>query len=71
MPARLKLALLGCGAISHLHIDGIRECAPRIDITAAIDTDLAKAEEIAAKTGAAVFTSLRKRSKAATSKRST
>ena len=58
MPARLKLALLGCGAISHFHIDGIRERAPRIDITAAVDTDLARAEEIAAKTGAEVFTSL-------------
>ena len=58
MPDRLKLALLGCGAISHFHIDGIWESAPRIDITAAIDTDPAKAEEIGAKTGAAVFTSL-------------
>ena len=58
MPDRLKLALLGCGAISHFHIDGINEDAPRIDITAVIDTDPAKAEEIAAKTGATAFTSL-------------
>ena len=58
MPERLKLALLGCGGISHFHIDGINEGAPRIDITAAIDTDPAKAEEIAAKTGATAYTSL-------------
>ena len=58
MAENMKLALLGCGAISHFHVDGIRESAPRIEITAAIDTDAAKAGEIAAKTGAEIFTSL-------------
>jgi len=58
MPDRLKLALLGCGAISHFHIDGINESVPRIDITAVIDTDPAKAAEVSEKTGAPVFSSL-------------
>ena len=58
MPDRLKLALLGCGAISRFHIDGIREQAPRVDLCAAIDTDAARAGEIASETGAAAFTSL-------------
>ena len=54
----LKLALVGCGAICRFHLDGIKESAPRIQISAAIDTDRQKAEEIAAETGAQVFTSL-------------
>lgn len=58
MSEPVKLALLGCGAISHYHVDGIQESAPRIDITAVIDTDLNKATELSEKTGAQVFTSL-------------
>jgi predicted dehydrogenase len=57
MPGTLRLALLGCGAIARYHLDGIKERVPRIKVTAAIDTDRAKAEKFAAETGARVFTS--------------
>lgn len=55
---RLKLALVGCGAISRIHLPAIREGAPEIEVTAAIDTDPARAEAIARETGATPFTSL-------------
>ena len=54
----LKLALVGCGAICRFHLDGIKESAPRIQVTAAIDTDSEKAQNIATETGAQAFTSL-------------
>ncbi len=58
MTRRLKLALIGCGAISRYHLDGIAEGSGRIEITAAVDTDPDRAEAVAAETGASVFTSL-------------
>lgn len=58
MPSTLKLALLGCGAIARYHLDGIKERVPRIQVSAAIDIDRAKAEKFAAETGAQAFTSL-------------
>src|SRR5262245_37833797 len=58
MARRLKMALVGCGAISRLHLPAIREGAPDIEITAAIDPDPARAQAIARETGARVFTSL-------------
>ena len=58
MSDTLKLALVGCGAICRFHLDGVKESAPRIQVTAAIDTDGAKAQNIAAETGAQAFTSL-------------
>ncbi len=58
MSGTLRLALLGCGAIARYHLDGIKERVPRIQVSAAIDTDRAKAEKFAAETGAQVFTSL-------------
>jgi UDP-N-acetyl-2-amino-2-deoxyglucuronate dehydrogenase len=54
----LSLAFLGCGAIARYHLDGIKAEAPRIRVTAAIDRDRARAEAVAAETGAAVFASL-------------
>ncbi|MBM3276839.1 MAG: Gfo/Idh/MocA family oxidoreductase [Candidatus Handelsmanbacteria bacterium] len=57
MPDTLRLALLGCGAIARYHLNGIKERVPRVKVTAAIDTDRAKAEAYAAETGAQVFTS--------------
>ena len=39
MSSSLKLALLGCGEIALSHLAGMREQAPRIDVTAAIDID--------------------------------
>ena len=58
MSQTLKLAFVGCGAIAPYHLNGIKEHAPRIQVTAAIDPNRAKAEEIAAETGAQVFGSL-------------
>ncbi len=58
MPNVLKLALDGCGAISQMHLMGIKEAARRTRITAAIDLDAARAESVAQETGAAIFRSL-------------
>ncbi len=58
MAGTLKMALVGCGAISRVHLPAIREGAPRIEITAAIDADPARAEAMARETGARAFTSL-------------
>ena len=58
MSKTLKLAFVGCGAIAPYHLNGIKEHAPRIQVTAAIDPNRAKAEEIAAETGAQVFSSV-------------
>jgi len=57
MSPRLKMAMVGCGAISRVHLPAIREAAPRIDITAVVDTDRARAEALAQETGARAFTS--------------
>ena len=56
----LKLAFVGCGAITRFHLDGIKACGGKIRVTAAVDPDRAKAEGIAAQTGAQVFPSLEK-----------
>ncbi len=58
MARTFKMALVGCGAISHTHLPAIREGAPEIAITAAIDADRARAEAMARETGARAFTSL-------------
>jgi predicted dehydrogenase len=58
MPDILKLALVGCGAIARYHLDGLKEHAPRIKVTACIDLDPAKAQQYAAETGGRAFTSL-------------
>jgi UDP-N-acetyl-2-amino-2-deoxyglucuronate dehydrogenase len=58
MPRTLKLALVGCGAISRVHLGAIREGAPEIEITAAIDSDPERATAMAAETGARAFRSL-------------
>lgn len=57
MPQKLKLALVGCGAICDWHRMGIRN-VPEIAVTATVDVDRARAEAAAQETGAAVFTSL-------------
>lgn len=58
MAEQLKLAFVGCGAISQMHLFGIEGGQAPIRITAAVDPDRAKAEEVAVKTGATVFASL-------------
>ena len=55
---RLKLALVGCGLIARSHWRGIQGHAPLVEVTAVVDTDAARAEEMAGLTGAAAFSSL-------------
>ena len=54
----LKLAIVGCGAISRFHLDGIRDSGVAIDIAAAVDADIGRAEQLASETGATAFASL-------------
>ncbi len=58
MPNTLKLALVGCGAIARYHLDGIKERAPRIQVTAVIDPNPERAAAYAAETGATAFATL-------------
>ena len=58
MSAKLTLALVGCGAISQLHLPAVRKGAPRTEITAVVDTDAARAQAMAERTGARPLTSL-------------
>lgn len=58
MSDKLNLAFVGCGAIAGFHLNAIREAAPRIQVTAAIDPETQRAEAIARQTGAEVFASL-------------
>jgi UDP-N-acetyl-2-amino-2-deoxyglucuronate dehydrogenase len=54
---RLRLALVGCGAISEWHRMAIAE-VPEIEIAAAVDVDAGRAASVAKATGATAFTSL-------------
>ena len=54
----LKLAFVGCGAISQFHLNGIRDRSVPVRITAAVDADPERAEKFAAQTGAEVLASL-------------
>lgn len=58
MSDKLRLALVGCGAIARYHLDGINEHAPRIQVTAVVDPNATRAEEYADETGATPFSSL-------------
>ncbi|HEY8155836.1 MAG TPA: Gfo/Idh/MocA family oxidoreductase [Myxococcota bacterium] len=58
MPDRLKLALVGCGAISKMHVMGIRAGAPRTEVAAVVDVDRERAQALARETGGAVYGSL-------------
>lgn len=53
-----KMALIGCGGIARAHWRGIKYHAPRIFVTAVVDTDGASAQAMAERTGARSFTSL-------------
>jgi UDP-N-acetyl-2-amino-2-deoxyglucuronate dehydrogenase len=57
MPDELKLALVGCGVISRLHLDGIQATARQVRVTAAVDPVPERAQAVAAETGAIPFTS--------------
>ena len=52
------MALVGCGAVSGMHLMGIGKSAPRIKVVAAIDPVRERAESVAQQTGAEVFSSL-------------
>ena len=58
MDQRLRVALVGCGAIAEWHWNAMRAAAPRTVVAACVDPDAARAEAMAAKTGAAAFRSL-------------
>jgi predicted dehydrogenase len=48
----LRLAVVGCGAIAHWHLDAIERAGVPVAVTAAIDPDAANARRVAARTGA-------------------
>ncbi|MET1049989.1 MAG: Gfo/Idh/MocA family oxidoreductase [Acidimicrobiales bacterium] len=58
MDARLHLGLVGCGAIAAWHHDAIDRRAERTTVTATVDPDRARAEALAARSGATAFASL-------------
>jgi predicted dehydrogenase len=47
MAEKLKMALVGCGAIAKFHLDGIKEHVPRVEVTATVDRDLERAQQFA------------------------
>jgi len=55
---RLRLALVGCGAIARWHLTALAAAAPRTSVTAVVDVDLARAVALAQETGADPFDSL-------------
>jgi len=54
----LSLAVVGCGAIAHWHLDAIERAGLPIAAVAAVDPVTANAERIAQRTGAGAFSSL-------------
>ena len=54
----LRLALVGCGNIARAHWWGIQNHAPRIQVTACVDSDFARASAMAEETGGEAFSSL-------------
>jgi UDP-N-acetyl-2-amino-2-deoxyglucuronate dehydrogenase len=57
MTRNLDLAVVGCGAIAEWHLDALRS-VPEVRVTAAVDVDLARAKDLAARAGAAAFESV-------------
>jgi UDP-N-acetyl-2-amino-2-deoxyglucuronate dehydrogenase len=54
----IKIAFMGCGRIAQAHLRGIQTHAPQLQVTAAIDTNLEAAQDIANQTGARVYSTL-------------
>jgi UDP-N-acetyl-2-amino-2-deoxyglucuronate dehydrogenase len=54
----LDLAVVGCGAIAHWHLDAIQRAGLPVRVTAAVDPDPANATKIAERTSARAFASL-------------
>lgn len=57
-PATVKLAIVGCGAISRMHLNAVEASQGTVRITAAVDLSRERAEAVATETGARPFTSL-------------
>jgi len=55
---RVRMAIVGCGAISHWHVDAMERSAVPIDVVAAVDPVAANADRIAARTSAVTYSSL-------------
>ena len=58
MGHELRLGLVGCGAIAGWHHDAVDRKGERTTVTATVDPDLARAEALAERSGAAPFASL-------------
>ena len=58
MTNKLRMALVGCGGIASSHWRGIKYLAPRIEVTAVVDSNPAVAEAWSKRTGAKAFTEL-------------
>jgi len=58
MAKMLKMALVGCGAISRFHLDGIKEQVPSVQVTVTVDRDMARASKLADEVGAMAYSSL-------------
>jgi predicted dehydrogenase len=58
MTSRLRLALVGCGAIAEWHWSAIQAAAGRTRVTACVDPSAERAAALAAKTGGTAFASL-------------
>ena len=52
------MAFVGCGGIARAHWRGIQKHAPRIDVTAVVDTNLEQVAAMSEQTGAPGFASL-------------
>jgi UDP-N-acetyl-2-amino-2-deoxyglucuronate dehydrogenase len=55
---RVGMAVVGCGAISHWHLDALERSSAPIDVVAAVDPIDDNAERTAARTGASTYSSL-------------
>jgi len=58
MSPPLRMAIVGCGAISHWHLDAIDRANVPITVTAAVDPDAANAQRVADRTNAEPYASL-------------
>ncbi|MSO38116.1 MAG: Gfo/Idh/MocA family oxidoreductase [Acidimicrobiia bacterium] len=58
MTDKVRLAMVGCGAIASWHLRAIEASVPEIEVTATVDIDPARANALAAETGALAFTDL-------------
>ncbi len=54
----LRLAIVGCGAISRMHLNAVEANGERVRVTAAVDLDASRAAAVAAETGATAYGSL-------------